>query len=275
VSTIDNIDPKLVSTLACLGDYLRDIVLVGGWVPHIYACLWPRDNEIPPRGTFDVDAAVPQALAIRGQSTLDSQLSAHGYVARLGGPSVVPGQVYENRRQESLLDIEFLIPLRGNGRQQTFEIQPGAAAHAVRYLEILLDNVLEVGASATLASADAAPVSVRVPTPGAFVYHRGLTFVRRVTPQTRAKDLYYIFETWAGFPDLRDDIVQEIERLRDQYPRGWYRRFRANLGQYFASPVAEGVVLVLPEYRTNQPKEMAAQRVFAAFRSLLQAIPLG
>jgi len=89
----------------------------------------------------------------------------------------------------------------------------------------------------------------------------------------RAKDLYYIFEIWMGFPGLRDDMVREIEALRHQHPASWYVRFRANLRRFFANDAAEGVLLVLPEYSTPEPEEMARQRIYRAFRGLLEAIP--
>ncbi|HUW12131.1 MAG TPA: hypothetical protein VM537_20560, partial [Anaerolineae bacterium] len=52
------IEPGLIKTLMALGHYLQDVVLVGGWVPHLYRALWPSSSPVEARRTFDLDAAV-------------------------------------------------------------------------------------------------------------------------------------------------------------------------------------------------------------------------
>jgi hypothetical protein len=52
------IDPHLLKTLIVLGDYLQDVVLVGGWVPHLYRALWPAKSPVEPRRTFDLDTRI-------------------------------------------------------------------------------------------------------------------------------------------------------------------------------------------------------------------------
>ena len=61
-------DPQLLATLAALGDYLQDVVLVGGWVPHLYRRLWPSESPVEARRTFDLDAAVRGRLPVRRRS---------------------------------------------------------------------------------------------------------------------------------------------------------------------------------------------------------------
>jgi len=270
---IKGVDPQLFKTLAALGDYVQDIVLVGGWVTHIYALIWPSEQRILERRTFDVDAAVRGRLPVRSRRRLDSRLEARGYIVRLGGMSGPAAQRFENLENEDLLDIEFLFPLMGASQYQTVEIQRGVVAQALRYLNILLDSVVEVYASGELPGGDVVTLPIGVPTPGAFIYHRGLAFVERTDRRMQAKDLYYIFETWMNYPDRRDDIVREIDQLRWRYPRKWHGRFRANLGRLFSSDVAEGVLLVAQQYSTDEPEELAHRRIYQAFQDLLRAIP--
>ena len=78
-------DPQLLATLAALGDYLQDVVLVGGWVPHLYRRIWPSESPVEARRTFDLDAAVRGPLAVRRRSRLDVLLAAEGYAPILGG----------------------------------------------------------------------------------------------------------------------------------------------------------------------------------------------
>jgi hypothetical protein len=67
--------------------------------------------------------------------------------------------------------------------------------------------------------------------------------------------------------------VRQIARVRDRYPARWYRRFRANLEEQFSSDVAQGVLLVSEQYDPREPTELAHQRIYQAFRSILEAIP--
>jgi len=270
---IKGVNPQLFRTLAALGDYVQDIVLVGGWVTHIYALIWPSQHRILERRTFDVDAAVRERLPVRSRRRLDSRLEAEGYIVRLGGMSGPAAQRFENLENEDLLDIEFLFPLTGPSEHQTVEIQKGVVAQALRYLNILLNSVMEIHVSGKLPSGDLVTLPIRVPTPGAFIYHRGLAFVERTDRRMQAKDLYYIFETWMNYPDQRDAIVREIDELRRRYPARWYDRFRANLDRLFSSDVAEGVLLVSQQHSTDEPEELVHRRIYQAFRGLLRAIP--
>lgn len=273
MKTIEGVDHQLLATLTALGDYLDDVVLVGGWVPHIYSLMWPSEGPIELRRTFDVDAAVQAGLPVRGGSRLDAQLTRQGYVVHLGGISGPAAQVFVNPENEDLLDIEFLCPLTGAGQVPTLQIQEGVVAQALRYLNILLDNAIPVALGGQLRGGHTVKLRIRVPTPGAFIYHRGLAFVERNRPQMRGKDLYYVYEIWMNHPRLRDDIVRQIAKLRRGYPARWYRRFRANFEGQFSSDVAEGVLLVSEQYDPREPTELAHRRIYQAFRGILEAIP--
>ncbi|HUS70475.1 MAG TPA: GSU2403 family nucleotidyltransferase fold protein [Anaerolineae bacterium] len=265
-------DPQLLATLAVLGDYLQDMVLVGGWVPHLYRRLWPSERPVEARRTFDLDAAVRGPLTVRHRSRLDVLLAAEGYTQILGGPSELAAQIYQSPPNSDLLPIEFLAPLTGRRQQATIQIQKGVTAQALRYLNILLENTFDVRLSPEAAAGSVGELTVRIPIPGAYVFHRGLIHPRGIS-RRRGKDLYYIFETWAGLPDVRDRIVTEIGQIRSLYPRAWYRRFRSNLENLFSSPAAQGVLLVFEQYEAQEPTDIAHQRIYQAFRALLGSLP--
>jgi hypothetical protein len=170
------------------------------------------------------------------------------------------------------LPIEFLAPLTGRRQQATIQIQDGVTAQALRYLNILLENTFEVRVSAEAAASPVGELTVRIPIPGAYVFHRGLIHPGG-TSRRRGKDLYYIFETWASLPVLRDRIPTEIAQIRAQYPLTWYLRFRSNLENLFSSPAAEGVLLVFEQYEAQEPTDIAHQRIYQAFRALLGSLP--
>jgi len=272
VHLILDADPQLLATLAVLGDYLQDVVLVGGWVPHLYRRLWPSDSPVEARRTFDLDAAVRGPLTVRHRSRLDGLLAAEGYAPILGGANGLAAQIYQSPANSDLLPIEFLAPLTGRRQYATIRIQEGVTAQALRYLNILLENSFEVRLSAEAATGSVGELTVRIPIPGAYVFHRGLIHPGGIS-RRRGKDLYYIFETWASLPGQRDRIVAEMSQMHDRYPRAWYRRFRSNLESLFASTAGEGVLLVFEQYEAREPREIAHQRIYQAFRALLRSLP--
>lgn len=170
------------------------------------------------------------------------------------------------------MPIEFLVPLFGPREEAVVEIQEGVSAQALRYLNILLENTFEVCLTSEAVGASVGVLTERIPIPGAYVFHRGLISGPAST-RRRGKDLYYIFETWASLPDLRERIVMEITEVRSRYPRPWYRRFRSNLENLYASTAAAGVLLVFEHYQAGEPRDMAHQRIYQAFRGLLDALP--
>jgi hypothetical protein len=215
--SVSGIDHRLFATLVALGDYLRDVVVVGGWVPHLYRRIWPSESPVEARRTFDLDAAVRAPLPMRQPSRLDVLLVTEGYSLSLGGDSGLPAQIYQSPPDSDLLPIEFLAPLIGRREEATVEIQHGVTAQALRYLNILLENTFEVRVGPTRSTDE---LTVRIPKPGAYVFHRGL-ISEPGGSRRRGKDLYYIFETWASLPDLHDRIATEMTSSPAPPPQGY------------------------------------------------------
>ncbi len=88
---------------------------------------------------------------------------------------------------------------------------------------------------------DTNPMFVRVPTPAAYIFHKGLIYQRRRDPRKMYKDLYYIFDILTGCGDLKISIIKDLDRLSKKYP-GWFRRFVKNLDTDFTGPASDAVL---------------------------------
>ena len=88
---------------------------------------------------------------------------------------------------------------------------------------------------------DTAPMYVRVPTPAAYIFHKGLIYQRRRDPPKKYKDLYYIFDILIGCGDLKASIIKDLDRLSKKY-RGWFRRFVKNLEADITGPESDAVL---------------------------------
>lgn len=87
------------------------------------------------------------------------------------------------------------------------------------------------------------------PTPEAYCYQKGLSFVERADPKKKAKDLYYVYDLLANYPELRARCETEIPKLRASFPPKWYARFLDNLDSHFKTPESEGAVLAGRNHR--------------------------
>ena len=119
------------------------------------------------------------------------------------------------------------------------------------------------------------PVCIRVPTPAAFVFNKGLVFTRRNDRLKKAKDLYYIFDVLTSLEILRDGIYSDIGGFRETYSP-WFKRFTANLRGHFEDLTSEGVRWVVDQRPPNAFLELTPDQfgryVFGVFRDFIQRI---
>lgn len=256
---------SLLKTLEVLQSYLREIVIVGGWVPLLYCRYGQMPSRHPSVRTMDIDIAVPRRLEEQGRPTIDELLSSAGYKVHLSG-SDVPIIKYELTNPRT--NIEFITPEVGRPGKATIPVQRGLTAQALRYLEILLQNTRELEIN-DVASASNISLVVRVPSPGAFIYQKGLTLPYRYSKVS--KDLYYIFDLLDS-PKEQEPISVEIKSFQSQYPPKWFHSFIRNLNKYFPELGAEGPALLATQYSGPMPTEIFRNYAHRTFRDFIQSL---
>lgn len=261
---------SLLKAIDVLAPYMDEIVVVGGWVPFLYNRYGQMPSPHPLLRTMDIDVVVPRHLEERGRLTIDELLSRAGYEARIYG-SDVPVVKYE--LTSPVTEIEFLTPEIGKPGKAALAVQRGLTAQALRYLQILLENTKKIKINDTIYGSDISLV-VTVPSPGAFIYQKGLTLSpssRR--PSTKvSKDLYYIFSFVDSCKELRDSIPAEINALQSRYAARWFRSFISNLNKYFPESGGEGPALVATQYSGHMPAETFRNYAYRTFRGFVQAL---
>lgn len=225
-------ESDLLAALSPIKSYLDDIVVCGGWTLLIYRKWVLKDGGPLPMATLDLDLAVPPRVDVI-ERPVDELLTAAGYHVEYMGMDE-PAVIYMKAGSP---DIEFLTPRKGNRPPKPVTVQPGLQAEPLRFIEIVLDNTRRV-------DIPEAGLRVRVPTPEAYLYQKGLSFPRRNREEKKAKDLAYIFELLHNFPSLAKDLVNALPALCDRYPQKWFSTFRSNLEQFFSGEDAEGVKMV-------------------------------
>jgi len=252
---MDRLQAGFLKSLRLIADYLPQVVIAGGWAPFVYYHYLLGDKSKNPLRTGDIDIVVANRLPLIGSMPIDETLKDAGLRPVFKTRTQPPVIHYEGKIDGCEVEIEFLTDLRGSCRDEVIEVQEGVHAEALRYLTILLENVIEVKIDDAPGIGQGATLAVRLPSPGAFVLNKGLVFPRRRERSKKGKDLYYIFDLITYREDFRDRIVSELIGLRERY-KPWFKTLKENLGKAFGGIGSEAVSLT---------KE---QRPAGAFRAL-------
>jgi len=265
-------------SLEILEDYLNDMVIAGGWAPLIYYHYLLNKKEIEPLRTKDIDIVVPEKLAKRKNRSVNEVLNEAGFESKYKSRHTPPIVFYEGTIKGHEVEIEFLTNLRGSGSVSVIKVQKDLNVQALRYLIILIDNSIKVSIN-DFKTEKGKILEVRVPSPGAYVFQKGLIFVRRTRSEKSAKDLYYIFDILSNCQELRENIIEDIHKFKKKYPSRWLSRFISSLKSYFSDASSRGVSLVLsqrpesafPDMNEGQFKQYVLS-IFKEFISQIESL---
>jgi hypothetical protein len=237
---VSTLDPVLIRGLSAIEPYLGEVVLAGGWVPHVYELVYDSNTAGRSPRTRDIDLAVPRSVPVRGLS-IDKMLTAADFVCQSRSLSTPPVTRYVAVDDGQDIEIEFITDARGSS-EATINVQPDLTAQELHYVGIMLDNPWPISLSEL--TDGAVQYTVRVPRPGAFVFHKALVFKKRSGRLKREKDLYYVFFVLEAFPAWRGVVASELGVLAAQKTT-WFRKCLKNLRAIFDSPESSGVDALL------------------------------
>ncbi len=206
-------EERVAKLLVEFQPYLREIVLVGGWVHSLYL------SSVNERGgvfTEDIDISIPQELPSEGRPTLLELAEKAGFerdpISDMEGAGV--WMVSVNSEGMSV-PIDFLteglprapIPIEG---------QPGLTAQGYPGQRVLLENTRTLLVGPDFHSAITRPIPVMVPTLGAYVLQKGVSAGTRTNTQKKAKDIVYMLEIVSHLK-LGPDALRELSTLSSLY----------------------------------------------------------
>jgi len=174
------LDSLLLAALGALEPYLGDIVVVGGWVPHIYAQVEMPQNDAIALRTRDIDIAVPRIMPERGRP-ISEVLGAAGFECEFRSRATPPVTAYVGKRGGGDIEIEFLTTAQG--AEEGVRSVGGVTATELRYIDIPLAN--RWGIPLEMLTDGGLRGQVFVPTPSAFIVHKLLAHKRRLDRSKR------------------------------------------------------------------------------------------
>ncbi len=183
----------LPAVLATLRPYLADIVLIGGWVPHLYRLHGNLGWQGTTSRTTEADVLVPSTLAPNGRPKLPDLLAAGGL--RPARQEPFPADWIAIDTEATAIEFIMVNPGPAGAKSpRQIEAQGWIGAIVVEDAHLLqvYTNTLTVMSSGEV-------LDIRVPTLGAWAVGKALTFGARQStasgvpgPGKRAKDLLYI-----------------------------------------------------------------------------------
>lgn len=105
----------------------------------------------------------------------------------------------------------------------------GVVAQPLSYLALSLQTNIKFYTYSNLVG--------NVVTPGAWIFHKGLTFTKRKSALKILKDLYGIWYVVSQLGDFSDGALDEFSALAKQHPK-WFKTLQKNLQNWLnnASP---------------------------------------
>ena len=270
----ETVKKVLFTALDALRDYLSDIVIVGGWVPQIYA--WKDESPAIAVHSNDLDAAVAPKLPFRVEQGVAAAMKAAGFSVETSdsgfalaafGKKKKPTTLILYRKGKVAVPFEFITPLFGSGEDSSTLIQSGLVVPALRYTDILLAHTETVSLEGETLEGKRSRSKFKVPTLPAFVLTKGLVFAERTSVDKKGKDLAYIYEILMK-PQWRKRVIEGIAETAAKHPAPWYRKFKHNLEEAFATENSSGPIWTALQYPGRDAAEMGRE-AFQVFRAFL------
>lgn len=223
-----NQEDKIISEfLESIGPWRDYVVIGGGFALFIYK-LYLSDPKLknPPVGTRDIDSLLPRKIPEVSKKNIQSYLREAGFshvFKDLDNPAT---EAYVKDIAGAEIEIEFLTDDSVRNNKDKNVVIAGVVAQPLSYLTLSLETTLKFQTYSK--------VTGNVVTPGAWVFHKGLTFTKRKSLLKALKDLYGIWYVASQLGDFSNCALGEFHVLAKQHPK-WFKTFQKNLQDWLSN----------------------------------------
>jgi Nucleotidyltransferase len=226
-----NQEDKIISEfLESIGPWRDFVVIGGGFALFIYK-LYLSDPKLKnlPVGTRDIDSLIPRKIPEVSKRNIQSYLREAGFdhvFKDLDDPAT---EAYVKDIAGAEVEIEFLTDDSVRNNKDKNVVIAGVVAQPLSYLTLSLQTTLKFQTYSKITG--------NVVTPGAWIFHKGLTFTKRKSFLKILKDLYGIWYAASQLGDFSERALSDFNALAKQHPK-WYKTFQNNLQNWLnnASP---------------------------------------
>jgi hypothetical protein len=224
-------EEKVISEfLRALGPWREFVIIGGGYALFVYKLYLADKNLNPPIGTSDIDSLIPRKIPQISKKSIAKHLHEAGFLHVFKDLNIPAIEAYVKKMEDIEVEIEFLTDsATRNNKNKNVNIA-GIVAQPLNYLTLSLQMKMEFQ---TYSRETGFVVS-----PGAWLFHKGLTFTQRISTTKMYKDLYGIWYVATQLGDFSERAIEQYDILIRQYPK-WFVTLQKNLQNWIekASPI--------------------------------------
>lgn len=207
--------------LKSIGPWRNHVAIGGGYAPIIYKLYFDkRKTGYPPVGTRDLDSLVPRRVPQASKKDIAEHLEEAGFEHVFRDNEQPPTEAYVKEINGEEVEIEFLTDDSTRSDKEKNVTVAGVVAQPLSYLKLSLQRTMKFKTGADETG--------KVVSPGAWIFHKGLTFTRRKAESKKLKDLYGIWYVATQLGEFSESAVKEAAKLGKAHP-SWLKTFHSNL----------------------------------------------
>lgn len=224
-------EDKIISEfLNSIGPWCNCVVIGGGYALFIYKLYLANQKlENPPVGTRDIDSLIPRRVPEISKKNIAKHLHEAGFTHVFKDIDVPATEAYVKEIDGLEVEIEFLTDSASRNNKNKNVVIAGVVAQPLSYLTMSLQKTIEFQTYSSQTG--------RVVSPGAWIFHKGLTFTKRKNPSKILKDLYGIWYVATQLGEFSERAIAEFNMLAKQHSK-WFETLQRNLQNWMenASP---------------------------------------
>lgn len=203
----------------------RDFVIIGGGYALIIYRLYLADQAIKafPVGTKDIDSLIPRTIPKVSEKNIAKYLSESNFTQHFKGLEIPATEIYVKKIDGVDLEVEFLTDNSTRKGKNKNVIIRGVVAQPLRYLNLSFEEAVPFITHSK--------VNGYVVSPGAWIFHKGLTFTRRKSDSKAFKDLYGIWYVTTQLGTFSDQAITALRNMGTKNPK-WLKTFQNNLSRW-------------------------------------------
>lgn len=215
-------EDKVISEfLDSIGPWCNYIVIGGGYALFIYK-LYLADPKLEnsPVGTRDIDSLIPRKIPEISKKNIAKHLHEAGFIHIFKDVDIPATEAYVKEIDGLEVEIEFLTDSATRTDKHKNILIAGVVAQPLSYLTLSLQMTVEFQTYSKKTG--------KVVSPGAWIFHKGLTFTRRKGLSKTLKDLYGIWYVTTQLGKFSEQATVEFHDLAKNHLK-WFETLQKSL----------------------------------------------
>jgi hypothetical protein len=210
---ISNQEEKIISEfLESIGPWQDFVVIGDGFALFIYK-IYLSDPKLKnlPVGTRDIDSLIPRKIPEVSKKNIQNYLREAGFKHVFKDLDDPATEAYVKDISGAEVEIEFLTDDSARNNKDKNVLIAVVVAQPLSYLTLSLQTTAKFQTYSNIPG--------NVVTPGAWIFHKGLTFTKRKSALKILKDLYGIWYVASQLGAFSGHALDEFKALAKQHPK--------------------------------------------------------